>query len=100
MRADNQFPVDYDHLTDLYSDLLDAECASFYQHLIGVMRLMVELGWIDIATKISLLSTYLAYPREGHLETALHVMGNLLFLCRTSQVERLNAEIFYSKLRP
>ena len=38
---------------------------------------MVELGRIDIATKISMLSSYLAYPREGHLDAALHVMGYL-----------------------
>ena len=36
---------------------------------------MVELGRIDITTKISLLSSHLAHPREGHLEAALHVMG-------------------------
>jgi hypothetical protein len=59
IKADNPFPVDYDLLTDL-SHPLDAKCASFYQHLIGVMRWMVELGWINIATKISVLSSYLA----------------------------------------
>ena len=37
---------------------------------------MVELGSIDIATEVSMLS-YLACPREGHLENALHVMGYL-----------------------
>jgi hypothetical protein len=36
-RADNPFPVDYDPTTD-QSDLLDPDCSSFYQHLIGVMR--------------------------------------------------------------
>ena len=41
------------------------------------MRWMVELGRVDIATEVSLLLTYLAYPREGHLETALHIMGYL-----------------------
>jgi hypothetical protein len=76
VKADNPFPVDYDPLTDL-SDPLDAECASFYQHLIGVMRWMVELGRIVIVTKISILSSYLAYPYEGHFETSLHVMGYL-----------------------
>ncbi len=75
-RADNQFPVDYDPFTDL-SDLLDPDCFSFYQHLIGVMRWMVELGCIDIATEVSTLSSYLACPREGHLDNALHVMGYL-----------------------
>jgi hypothetical protein len=38
---------------------------------------MVELGYIDIATEVSMLSSHLAYPREGHLENALHVMGYL-----------------------
>ena len=66
-RADNLFPVDYDPSTDL-SDLLDPDCSSFYQHLIGVMRWIVELGRIDIATEVSMLSSYLACPREGHLE--------------------------------
>ena len=56
---------------------LDSECSSFYQHLIGVTRWMVELCRVDITTKISLLSSHLAYPREGHLEAALHAMGYL-----------------------
>ncbi len=38
---------------------------------------MVELGRVDIATEISLLSPHLAYPREGHLDAAPHVMGYL-----------------------
>jgi hypothetical protein len=75
-RADNPFPVDYDRSTDL-SDILDPECSSFNQQLIGVMRWVVELGCIDIATKISMLSSYLACPHEGHLENTLHVMGYL-----------------------
>ena len=75
-RADNPFPVDYDPSTDL-SNNLDPECSSFYQHLIGVMRWMVELEQRDIATEISMLSSYLAYQGKGHLENALHVMGYL-----------------------
>jgi hypothetical protein len=75
-RADNPFPVDYDPSTDS-SDILDPDCSLFYQHLIGVMRWMVELGCIDIATEVSVLSSYLACPRKGHLENALHVMGYL-----------------------
>jgi hypothetical protein len=59
VRADNPFPVDNCPETDL-SDPLDTECSSFYQHLIGVMGWMVELGQIDIATKVSMLSSYLA----------------------------------------
>ncbi len=75
-RVDNPFPVNYEPSTDL-SDLLDPDCSSFYQHLIGVMRWMVELGRINIATEVSMLSSYLACPREGHLDNALHIMGYL-----------------------
>ncbi len=71
---DNLLAVDYDPSNDL-SDILDPECSSFYQHLIGVMRWMVEVGHIDIVTEVSMLSFYLACPCEGHLENALHVMG-------------------------
>ncbi len=73
---DDPFPVDYDPSTDL-SDLLDPDCSSFYQHFIGVMRWIVELGCIDIATEVSMLSSYLACPHKGHLDNALHVMGYL-----------------------
>ena len=38
---------------------------------------MVEIGRIDIATECSLLSSNLAYPREGHFKCALHMMGCL-----------------------
>ncbi len=55
-RVNSPFPIDYDPSTDL-SNFLDPDCSSFYQHLIGVMRWMVELGCIDIATEVSMLSS-------------------------------------------
>ena len=70
------FPTTYCPDTDA-TDPLDPECSSFYQHLIGILRWMVELGRIDIANEVSMLSSYLGYPREGHLEAAIHVMGHL-----------------------
>ena len=36
---------------------------------------MAEIGRIDIATEVSLLSSHNAYSREGHFETVLHVTG-------------------------
>jgi hypothetical protein len=75
-RADNPILYDYCPKLDL-SEPLDPEYSSFYQHIIGVMRWMVELGRIDIATQVSLLSSHLAYPQEGHLETTLHIMSTL-----------------------
>jgi hypothetical protein len=52
-RVNNPFPVDYGPST-VQSDILDPEYSSFYQHGIGVMRWMIELGPIDIATKVSM----------------------------------------------
>ncbi len=57
--ADNPFPYDYWPELDL-SDHLDPDCSSFYQHLIGVMRWMVELGRIDILKSLS-------YPLTLHI---------------------------------
>ena len=75
-KADNPFPTTYEPELDT-SEPLDPTAASFYSHIIGVMRWMVEIGRVDIATEVSLLSSHLAYPRHGHLLTALHVMGYL-----------------------
>ena len=38
---------------------------------------MVELGRIDIAVKVSQLSSFLVIPRQGHLINALHIMSYL-----------------------
>ena len=76
VKAANPFPEKYSPDTDV-TDPLDPECSSFFQHLIGVMRWMVELGHVDIMVEVSMLSLYLALPREGHLEIALHIVGFL-----------------------
>ena len=59
------------------TDVLEPGNTSYYQTMIGVMRWMVELGRVDIATECSLLSSHLAYPCEGYFECALHMMGYL-----------------------
>ena len=41
------------------------------------MQWMIELGRINIATKILLLLSHLVFPRLGHLLIALHVMAYL-----------------------
>ena len=56
---------------------LNPERHQYFQNLIGVLRWAVELGRIDIAVNVSLLSTYLASPREGHLDQALHIFSYL-----------------------
>ena len=72
-KEENPFRMGYEPELD-ESTPLNAELSSYYQSILGVMRWMVELGRIDIATEVSLFSSHLAYPREGHFEEALHIM--------------------------
>jgi hypothetical protein len=49
----------------------------YFQELIGILRWAIELGRIDIAMIVSMLSSHLALPREGHLQQVDHVFGFL-----------------------
>jgi hypothetical protein len=59
------------------SDELDPRRANYFQGLIGVLRWIVELGRVDILVAVAMLSRYLAMPRTGHLEEAIHVFAYL-----------------------
>jgi hypothetical protein len=56
---------------------LESIRANFYQSHIGSLRWCVELGRIDIITEVSMLSTHLFLPREGHLEAVFRVFEYL-----------------------
>ena len=45
--------------------------------MIGIIRWMVEIGRLDIITKVSIMGSQMAIPSEGHLEAILHVFGFL-----------------------
>ena len=90
-KAPNPFLYGYEAESDT-SPALDPERASYYQTIIGVMRWMVELGRIDIATELSILSSYLAYPREGHFDAALHCMAYLR--------DKHNSRLFFDPTYP
>ena len=68
--------VDYRPELDTSLECND-EQINFYQNLIGVLRWIVELGRIDIAFECAVLSQYLAFPRTGHLNQALHIFKYL-----------------------
>jgi hypothetical protein len=51
--------------------------ANFFQSQIGILRWCVELGRIDIINDVSMLSTYLFLPHEGHLDAMFHVFDYL-----------------------
>ncbi|KAL7460152.1 hypothetical protein ACHAXS_000616 [Conticribra weissflogii] len=81
----NPFPTDYLPEPDT-SPELPPEHTSYYQSLMGIYRWMIELGRVDICTEVSMLSSHMALPRQGHLEAALHMISYLSlhhnsFLC-------------------
>jgi hypothetical protein len=75
-QAANPFVMGYEPELDK-APALDPDRASYFQSIMGVMQWMCKIKRIDIATEVLLLSLHLAYPWEGHLDSALHVMGYL-----------------------
>ena len=56
---------------------LDAADTKWYQERIGTLRWTVELGRVDILLETSLMSSYMANPRVGHLEQVFHMFAYL-----------------------
>ena len=75
-KAENPFPTEYSPDEDI-SELLEPAEATYYMQLIGILRWMCELGRLDICCETSMLSSYSAMPRVGHLNAVLHVFGYL-----------------------
>ena len=59
------------------SEELGSEDASYYQSLIGVLRWIVEMGQVDICMEVSVMSSFVAMPREGHIQQVLHIFAYL-----------------------
>jgi hypothetical protein len=59
------------------SELLDPQCTTQYQSLIGSLQWAIALGRFDIATAVMTLSSFRAIPRRGHLERAKRVCSYL-----------------------
>ena len=56
---------------------LKADGLQRYQELIGILRWAVELGRVDILLETAMMSTFLAMPRQGHLEQLYHICAYL-----------------------
>ena len=56
---------------------LNAEDGTFYQSLIGSLRWMVEMGRLDICCEVSMMSSCVSMPREGHLQQVFQIFGYL-----------------------
>ena len=76
-KAKCSFKMGYDPELDT-SPELDPNAVFYYLSVISILRWMIKLGRIDIITKVSLLSSHAALPREGNLEAAVHVMTLLV----------------------
>ena len=70
------WPTNYTAKDD-ESPELPPTLASYYQHLIGILHWIVELGRVDLVTEVSLLASQMAMPRQGHLDAALRVVAHL-----------------------
>ncbi len=75
-RTSGPFPLNYCPELDTTPEL-SPDQASFYQSQIGVLRWCVELGRVDIITEVSELASYLALPRQGHLEAVFQLFNFL-----------------------
>ena len=75
-RATSPLSSNYRPEVDL-TDELGPEEAAYYQSLIGILRWAVELGRVDICCEVSMMSSFLAMPRQGHLNELFHIFGYL-----------------------
>jgi hypothetical protein len=57
--------------------LLNDHFVQWYQGLVGTLRWLTEIGRIDVAFAVSLMSSYAHQPREGHFLEVLHIFGYL-----------------------
>ena len=69
--------------------------AAYFHSIIGVLKLIVELGRIDIGVEASMLSSHLVLPREGHFQELLHVFTYLKKHMNTEMVLDLSEPDIY-----
>jgi hypothetical protein len=75
-KAETPVQTSYRPELDVSSELGSVE-AAYYQSLIGILHWIVELGRVDICLEVSVMSSHLVLPREGHLEQTLHIFAYL-----------------------
>ena len=63
-KAESPFTMGYDLELDT-SPELDPDAVSYYLTIIGFLRWMIKIGRIDIITKVSLLSSHIAFKSSS-----------------------------------
>lgn len=76
-KAPSVLPTNYRPELDATPLLDDPDDISYYHQQIGVLRWAVELGRIDICAEVSMMASYCAAPREGHMEALCHLYSYL-----------------------
>ncbi len=74
--AETPLRTSYRPELDVTPELQPTE-AAYYQSVIGILRWIVELGRVDICLEVSMMSSHLALPREGHLTQVLQIFSYL-----------------------
>ena len=75
-KASDPFKIDYRPEIDISTILLQSE-ANYFQSLIEILRLIVELGRIDITVEVSMMFSMMAMPQKCHLKQLLHIFAYL-----------------------
>lgn len=75
-RAETPMILSYRPEEDISAEIQGTD-HTYFQELIGILRWSIELGRVDIMVEVSMLSVYLANPRIGHLEAAIHIFAYL-----------------------
>ena len=69
-------PTSYSPELNITPELISTD-AAYYQLLVGILSWIVELGRVDICLEVSLMSSHLALPGEGHLDKLFHIFAYL-----------------------
>ncbi len=75
-RANTPMKTSYRPELDTTAELPESE-SSYFMSLIGILRWIVELGRIDICLEVSMMSSHMTFPREGHLHQLFHIFSYL-----------------------
>ena len=75
-KAETPMTTSYRPELDITTELSPVD-ASYYMSLIGILRWIVELGRVDICLEVSMMSSHMAMPREGHIVQLFHIFSYL-----------------------
>ena len=75
-RCDTPMASTYHPSEDVTKEM-NAKGLQLYQDLIGILSWAVDIGRVDILLEVSFLSSQIALPCVGHLQTVYRVFGYL-----------------------